>query len=154
MNIWTGIILGAIVLGIWALSRISHAAIELVTQLRSRVFKIDISNLTLAVDAIIKNPTNTEINIQYPFIKVLYNGNLLASSDLKTEKIYLMPFSQTPINNIQIPISYLYMAGLAPEVVKKIKDKSYKINLEIEISTRVIFATNNIPYIHRQTISI
>lgn len=154
MNIWTGIVLGVIGLGVWGLSKLSHASGEIVTQIKARIFKIDISNLTIAIDAIIKNPTNTEINIQYPFIKLLYKGGALASSDMKDQQIKIAPFSQTTISNIQIPISYLYMASLAPEVLKRVKDKNHKINLQVAVSTRVLFAGNNIPYNSTQDVSI
>lgn len=153
MNIWTGIILGVLGLGVWGLSKLSHASGEIVTQVKARIFKIDISSLTIAIDAIIKNPTNTEINIQYPFLKLMYNGAVLASSELKNEQVSIAPFSQTTINNIKIPLSYLYMAGLAPEILKKVKDKHHKINLEIGVQTRVLFAGNNIPYSSIQKVS-
>jgi hypothetical protein len=154
MNIWAGIIIGAIGLGVWGLSKLSHAAGELVTQVKARIFKLDISSITIAIDVIIKNPTNTEINIQYPFLKIIHDGAVLASSDLKSEQIAIKPFSQTTINNIQIPISFLYMASLAPEIIKKVKDKTYKINLQVSVDTRVIFANSNIPYSHTQDVSI
>jgi|ERR1700757_1840027 len=154
MNIWTGIILGAIAAGIYGLSKLSHASGQIVSQVKARVFSIDFSKIVIAIDATIKNPTNTSISIKYPFLKLLYKGGMLASSDLKNETITILPFSQVTITNIQIPLSYLYMAGLAGEVVKKLKDKTYKIDLTVETQTAVLFAGNTIPYSTSQDISI
>ena len=154
MNIWTGIILAAIAAGVYGLSKLSHASGQIVTQVKARVFSIDFTKLVIAIDVIIKNPTNTNITIKYPFLKLLYKGGVLASSDLKNETISIPPFSQTTITNIQIPLSYLYMAGLAGEVVQKIKDKTYKIKLTVVTDTNVLFAGNIIPFSSSQDISI
>jgi len=154
MNIWTGIILGVIGLGVYGLSKLSHAGGHIVTQVNARIFKIDISKLTIAIDAIIKNPSHTEVTIQYPFIKVLYGDKVLASSDLKNQTIKILPYAQTTISNIQIPMSYLDMGSLAPEILKRIKDKTHKINLQIGIETQVSFAGGNIPYSSTQDVTI
>jgi len=154
MNIWTGIILGVVALGVYGLSKLSHASGQLTTQINGRIFKIDITTLTVAIDTIIKNPTHTEITISYPFIKLMSGGSVLASSDLKQQTISIKPYAQTNITNIQIPISYLNMGSLAPQVLKRIKDKSQKIKLQAVVSTQVSFAGTNIPYSFTQDITI
>jgi len=154
MNIWPFLLLSVVGIGAYGLTRLGHAGGKIVTQVAARIFKIDISNLTVAIDATIKNPTNTEINIQYPFIKLIHKGSVLASSELKDEIIKIKPFAQTKISGIKVPISYIYMAGLAPEVLKKIKDGNYKIELQIGVETRVLFAGRNIPYSSTQTVKI
>jgi len=154
MNIWAGIMLGVVALGVFGLSKLSHASGHIVTQVKARIHKIDISNLTVAIDAIIKNPTNTEINIQYPFIKLLHAGKVLASSDLKDQVVTIKPFAQTIISNIQVPISFLNMGSLAPEILKRIKDKTHKIGLQISTESQVHFAGNNIPYSSTQDVTI
>ena len=154
MNIWTGIILGVIAAGVYGLSKLSHAATEIIAQVRARVFSINFSKIVIAIDVTIKNPTNTPVSIKYPFLKLLYKGGVLASSDLKNDTINIAPFSQTTINNIQIPLSYLYLAGLASEVILKLKDKTHKINLQVVTETRVLFAGNMIPFSNTQDVSI
>lgn len=154
MNIWAGIILGAIVAGVYGLSRLSHASGQLTTQINGRIFKIDITSLTVAIDTIIKNPTHTEVNISYPFIKLMSGGSVLASSDLKSQSISIKPYAQTSITNVQIPITYLNMGSIAPDILKRIKDKNHKIKLQVVVSTQVSFAGTNIPYSTTQDISI
>ncbi len=154
MNIWTGIILAGLAAGVYGLSKLSHASGQIVTSVMARIFSIDFTKLVIAIDVTIKNPTNTSISIKYPFLKLMYKGSALASSDLKDETFTITPFSQIVIKNIQIPLSYLYMAQLAPEVIKKIKDKTYKIDFAIVTQTSVLFAGNLIPFSSSQDISI
>lgn len=154
MNIWPFILLSAVGVGAIGLTRLGRASGKIVTQVAARIFKIDIASLTIAIDATIKNPTNTEIKIRYPFIKIMHGDRVLASSTLKDELIAIKPYSETKITNIKIPLSYLYMAGLAPEVLKKLKDKSYKIAFQIGLETGVMFAGRNIPYSSVQEVKI
>lgn len=154
MNAWPFILLTVVGIGAYGLTRLGAASGKIVVQVAARIFKIDISNLTVAIDATIKNPTGMEINIQYPFIKLLHQGNVLASSELKDEIIKIKPFAQTKISNIKVPISYLYMAGLAPEVLKRVKDKNHKIEIQIGVETRVVFAGRNIPFSSTQNVKI
>ncbi len=154
MNIWTGIILAGIAAGVYGLSKLSHASGQIVTSVKARIFSIDFTKLVIAIDVTIKNPTNTSITIKYPFLKLMYKGSAIASSDLKNKTFTITPFSQTTITNIQIPLSYLYIAGLAPDVIEKLKDKTHKIELAVVTQTNVLFAGNIIPYRSSQDISI
>lgn len=154
MNIWTGIVLGVIVAGVYGLSRLSRAAGELESRIKGRVFRIDLNGITVAIDTIIKNPTGTKVNITYPFIKLMHGEKVLAVSDIKDEPISIKPYQHTNINNIYIPISLLNLGSLAPEVLKRIKDKTHKIKMHALISTRVSFAGTNIPYSFKQEITI
>lgn len=154
MNVWPFILLSVVGIGAFGLTRLGRASGKIVTQVAARIFKIDIANLTIAIDAIIKNPTDTEIKIRYPFIKLMHRDRVLASSELKDEIIAIKPYSETKITNIKIPVSYLYMAGLAPEVLKKLRDRTYKIDFQIGLETGVMFAGRNIPYSSTQAVTI
>lgn len=154
MNVWPFLLLSVVGIGAYGLTRLGRASGKIVTQVSGRIFSIDIANLTIGIDALIKNPTNTEIKIRYPFIKIMHEDRVLASSTLKDELIAIKPYSETRITNIKIPVSYLYMAGLAPEVLKKLRDKSYKIPFQIGLETGVMFAGRNIPYSSTQEVKI
>lgn len=154
MNIWTGIVLGVIGLSVWGLSKLSRAAGELETQIKGRIYKINLEGIFIIIDTIIKNPTGTEVNITYPFIKLMHGEKVLAVSNIKDERISIRPYQHTNIDHIFIPISYLNLGSLAPEVLKRIKDQSHKIKMHALISTRVSFAGADIPYSFKQEITI
>ena len=154
MNIWAGIILGAVALGIYGFSKISHAGNKLVTEVKGRIFSIDFQNLTFAIDAKIKNPSNTAITLNYPFIKITYKDKLIASSELKNTVITIEPMAETNINNIKIPVSYLKLGGVALDFLKKLQDNSVKITLQIETSTYILLAGSKIPYSKTEDITV
>jgi hypothetical protein len=154
MNVLAAVVLGVIAIGVYGLSKLGHASGQLTTQISGRIFKLDLTSITVAVDTTIKNPTHTEVVISYPFIKLLSGGSVLASSDLKEQTISIKPYAQTSIKNIQIPINFLSMGSLAPDILKRVKDKTHKIKLQAVVSTQVSFAGTNIPYSYTQDISI
>lgn len=154
MKISTGIVLAGIAFLAYGFSKLSRASARIVTFVNARIFSINFTKLVIAIDVTIKNPTNTSITIKYPFLKLMFKGSVLASSDLHDETYTITPFSQTTIPNIQIPLSYLYMAQLVPEVIAKIKDKTHKIDFGVVTQTNVVFAGNVIPFYSSQDISL
>lgn len=146
MNVWAGIILGAIALSVYGLSKLSHASGQIVTEVKARIFSVDFTSLVVAIDVLIKNPSNTDVTIKYPFVFISYEGNVIASSELKDEDVTIEKFSQKQITNIKIPLNYLYLGGLAKDILKKVKDKTHKITLQVGVTTSVRFGVTVIPY--------
>ncbi len=154
MNIWTGIILGAVALGVYGFSRLSHAGNKIVTEVKGRIHSIDFQNLTFAIDAKIKNPSQTQLSLTYPFIKISYKDKIIASSELKNISLKIEPMSEANINNIKIPVSFLRLGGVGIDFLKKVTDKSVKITLQIETSTYILVAGGKIPYSKTEDITV
>jgi hypothetical protein len=153
MNVWTGIAVGAIAIAVYGLSKLAKAGDEIVTEVKGRIHSLDFSQITFAIDAIIKNPTSTKVTIQYPFIKIFYKDTLIASSDLINQTVPIAPLSQTFINNIKIPVSYLKLTGLGAELIQKLQNKTTPITLQVTIQTKVLTGVNQIPYKSTQDVS-
>lgn len=153
MNVWTGIAVGAIAIAVYGLSKLAKAGDEIVTEVKGRIHSLDFSQITFAIDAIIKNPTSTKVTIQYPFIKIFYKDTLIASSDLINQTVPIAPLSQTFINNIKIPVSYLKLTGLGAELIQKLQNKTTPITLQVTIQTKVLTGVNQIPYNSKQDIT-
>jgi len=153
MNIWAGIILSAVALGVYGFSKLSHAGNKLVTEVNGSVFSINFQNIIFAIVAKIKNPSPQELNITYPFIKVLYKGNTIASSEVKDSTVKIEKMGEHTIN-LKLPVSYLKLGGVAMDFLKKVTDKSAKITLQVEISTYIEVAGAQIPYSKTQDITV
>jgi hypothetical protein len=154
MNILTGILIGAVGLGVWGLSRLAIAGTNIVTEIKARIFSIDLTSLVVGIDVNIKNPSQGRAVVSYPFIKISYKDNVIASSELLNKKFVIEPMSQTKINNIKLPIHYLSLGNMATEVIEKIKNKKHLITLQVTVQTDVILLGQHIPYSHTQNISI
>jgi Late embryogenesis abundant protein len=153
MNLWTGVAFSAVAIVIYGLSKLAKVGNEMVIELKGRIHSLDFSQITFAIDATIKNPVSTEITIQYPFIKIFYKGSLIASSILINETVLIAPQSQTYINGIKIPVSYLKLRGLGAELIQKLQNKT-KITLQVEVHTSVLTGFNQIPFTSTEDITI
>lgn len=154
MNIWTGIIIGALGLGVWGLSKLAKVGYSIVTEIKGRIFSIDITKVVMAIDVKVKNPSNAKAVVQYPFIKISFKDSVIASSELVNKSITIEPMSQTDINNIKIPIQYLSLGSLAGEMIKKLKDRKYPITLQVTVQTSAVLFGSKLPYSSTQDVTI
>jgi len=154
MNLWTGIAVGAIAITVYGLSKLAKTGNDIVTEVKGRIHSLDFSQITFAIDAIIKNPTPTQVTIQYPFIKIFYKDSLIASSDLINKTVPIAPLSQTYINGIKIPVSYLKLTGVGAELIQKIQNKKTKITLQVTVQSRVLTGINQIAFTSTQDVTI
>lgn len=154
MNIWTALILVGATLGTFAITKLIHAGENLVTEVKGRIHSIDWQNITFGIDTILKNPSTTQMTIQYPFIKIEYKGKLIASSTMSNQLVTVAQLSQTELKNIKIPVAYLNLGGIAMELLNKIQNKEKKIPLDITIITQVHVTGAKLPYSKTEQIFI
>lgn len=158
MNLWTGIGIGAVALVVYGLSRLNKASEQMVVEVKGRIHSLDLTGITIAIDANIKNPTSTTINIQYPFVKILYKGSVIASSNLVDQTVRIAPLSQTQINNIMLPIRYLSLTGIGLDLIRKLqtqdKDKKANITIQAQVTSNIYTGLATIPYSSTQDITI
>ena len=154
MNIWTGLIIGTVGFAIWGLSKLAKVGNNIVTEIKARIFSIDLTHIVVAIDVNIKNPSNGRAVVKYPFIKINFKDSVIASSELVNKTIIIEPLSQTSITNIKIPIQYLSLGSLAGEMIKKIKDRKYPITLQVTVQTSAVVLGAKIPYSSTQNVTI
>lgn len=154
MNVWTGIAIGAVALAVVGITRLGRAGANLSAEMSGRLHSVDLSKAVIALNVRLKNPTGTALQIQYPYLKLLYSGQLIASSDLKSQIIEIAPFAQTELNDLRIPVSYLKLSGLAANLIKGFKSKTEPITLNIEVMTVIHTGVSKIPFSTTQTITL
>lgn len=126
---------GVLVAGglLWRLSRTAKH-LEVVPRLR--VHKLDFKNLTLAVDATLKNPTSGGLKIKFPFVKLIHEGTTVGSSEAKDEEIKIPPFGQSEIKNIMIEIPLLNLTGVAVGLVNYLRGITNMVAMDINVMTQ------------------
>ncbi len=65
-----------------------------------------------------KNPTKGSIYIKYPFVKMLYEGKVFATSDVKNQDIALKEFSQNTLPLLFVNLSWLNLATTLPSLLR------------------------------------
>lgn len=153
MNIWAGILILVGGAAIYGLTKLTHAGKNIVTETKGRIHSLDFTSITFAIDALIKNPSTTPITIQFPFIKIFYKDNLIASSELKNRLVTIQPLMQTVIKDIKIPVSYIKLTGVGAELIQKLQDKKTKIKLQVTIITQIHLAGSIVPFSNTEDVA-
>lgn len=112
---------GGIIAGISYLMRLNRTSSELESETTVNVQKLDLTGLTLRVDALLKNPTKTALKIKFPYVKLIYKEATLASSQVVDKDIEIPAFGEARIEKIMIQIPVLGLFSLGGDFLKSLK---------------------------------
>lgn len=146
MNTWGKIAIGAgILLGGGYLLRMSRTSANLETEVNSQILSLKLSGITLKVDAKIKNPTDGSMKIKFPFLKVIYKGETLGSSQVVNKDISIPAFGEANIGGmiINIPLSGVFSIGM--ELLQSLKTKG-SVKVIVKVITTVYTTFSSLPY--------
>ncbi len=114
-----------------------------------QVYKVDLLGFEIRVYVKIKNPTDTQVNISFPFVKIIYqqavvtNGvkaiteTTLVSSQVKSDTVLIAANKET---NLSSPIilkgSWLTLGMNVPSAVKEFRTNG-RVNLVVRTRSEV-----------------
>jgi len=151
---WGWFILGAgVVGGAVYLSRLNKFSQNLESVLAARIHKIGLNGITVAVNAQLKNPTKTGIKMKFPFVKIMYNGNTLATSQTVNQDIEVPRFGEALVEDIMITLNYSSLLLNAMEVYKSLQEKK-PIIVQAKIMTYIYTLAGLQPYERTENITL
>lgn len=140
---------------------------QVVITTNARVDKITILGVSLKVDYNIKNPTNAFLKMSAPLIRILIEKRQVATSDMNAvdipanyrdsqNRIVIKPNQETGNISTSIMIPWVAMAGIAPELLKRLNssDQTTKTDIEVEIKSTVYTLAGALPYSSSETFQI
>ena len=146
MNKWGKIAIGAgILLGGGYLFRMSRTKANLEFEVNSKILSLKLSGITIRVDAKIKNPSDVSLKIKYPFMKIIYKGETLGSSQAIDKDITIPAFGEANVEGIiiNIPLSGIFSIGM--DLLKSLKTKE-GVKVIVKVITTVYTTFSSIPY--------
>ncbi len=86
---------------------------KLDTKIKVMVHSINLSGVILRIDVTLINPTEGTLTIRQPYIKVLFNNKEVGTTELKDQKVIILPFKPKPLDPIYltIPVTGLLSLG-------------------------------------------
>ncbi len=148
--IWLGVGGLALAVGVPYAINLSRLSVELETLTKVSIYKIKLDGLELKIEVTLKNPTQGGITIKYPFVKMMSEGKVFATSEVKDQDIALKEFNQTILPGIFINLSWINLATSLPSLLKKIRN-----NEPVTIQAKTITTINgSIPYSKEDNIVI
>lgn len=158
MEIWKKITVGTVVGGaliggtIYVL-RLNKMNAELETIPMVKIHKLDFSGLTLRVDVQLKNPTRTAFKIKFPFIKLIYKGTSVGSSQVVDKDIQIPAFGEVIIDKMMVKIPLMNIFSLSGGLIRAIQNKE-AVKLDVKTSTNIDLGWKKVPYSKADTITL
>jgi hypothetical protein len=153
MNLLTKILIGAgAVTGISYLVKLKRTSSEMETIATARIQKLELpgltkgkGGLTIRVDVQIKNPTQGSLKIKYPFVKLMYGGSPIGSSQVINKDIEIPSYGEARIEGIMIEIPLLQLLSFGVSALKALKDNT-GIKILVKTISTIELGFRSIPY--------
>lgn len=147
------IIGGGLIGGTVYLLRLNKMNAELETVPMVKIHKLDFSGLTLRVDVQLKNPTRTPFKIKFPFIKLVYKGTTVGSSQVLDKDIQIPAFGEAIIDKMMIKVPLMNIFSLSGGLIKAIQNKE-PVKLDVKTLTTIDIGWKKVPYTKADTITL
>jgi len=144
---------GALIGGTIYVVRLSNMSTELETVPMVKIHKLDLTGLTLRVDVQLKNPTRTAFKIKFPFIKLIYKGTTVGSSQVVDKDISIPAFGEAIINQIMIRIPLMNIFSLSGGMIQAVQNKE-AVKLDVKTLTTIDLGWKKVPFSKSDTITI
>jgi len=135
------------------LLRLNKMNAELETVPMVKIHKLDFSGLTLRVDVQLKNPTRTAFKIKFPFIKLVYKGTTVGSSQVLDKDIQIPAFGEAIIDKMMIKVPLMNIFSISGGLIKAIQNKE-PVKLEVKTITTIDIGWKKVPYTKADTITL
>src|ERR1700730_7917897 len=104
-NVLTGTLVGAGVIALFRfLTRMNQVQGNLEIVPKASLQKLSLDGLTIRLDIMMKNPTKGDFTIKFPFVKLIYKGTTIGSSQLINRDIHVPQYGQAVIEKMMIDI--------------------------------------------------
>lgn len=146
MNNLTKILIGTgVVLTGGYLFRMNRTSANLEVEVNSQLLSLKISGLTVRINAKIKNPTDGTLKIKYPFLKLIYKGETLGSSQAIDKDITIPKFGEVNIEGVIINIPLTGIFSIAMDLLKSLKT-SEGVKVSVKVITTIYTTFSTLPY--------
>ncbi len=128
------------------LLRLRRTSAELETVVSAKIHSISFSGLTIRVDVQLKNPTKGTMAIKFPFVKLIYKGSTIGSSQAINKDITIPSYGEVMIDSILISIPVLGLLSVAGDLIKAITGSPEGIKIQIVTISTIDLGWKTIPY--------
>jgi hypothetical protein len=85
------------------------------------VHEINWNGITIRIDLLLKNPTKGSFSIKFPFVKLIYKGTMVGSSEVLDKEIKIPAFGQAKIDKILVQIPIMSIFTVSASILKAIQ---------------------------------
>jgi hypothetical protein len=145
-KIITGVLIGTgAVMGYAYYKRLKKMQVELEIIPKANLQRLSGDGLTIRVDVLMKNPTKGSFKIKFPFVKLIYSGSTIGSSQVMNKEITIPAYGEVMIDQILITLPVINIFSLGYSVVKALQKKE-PVQLQLKVMTVIDIGIKEFPY--------
>lgn len=129
-------LIGAGVIFIPPLLKTNNAAPDLDAIPSAMLHKVGLDGITIRLDVKVKNPTEANFKMKYPYFRLKYKGDSIGTSQSINQDVAMKQMGEANFNNILLNIPLFSSLTSAVSLVKAAMAKE-EINLEVEVMTHI-----------------
>jgi|GEM_PF-1607903 len=132
------------------LMKLKRLSTELESETKVTIQKVSISGIELKIDVKLKNPSGGSLKVKHPFVRMIYGGKTIASSQVKDVNMAIPKFSEVNLEPIRISLGFLSLATTVPGLMKDYRETG-KLKLTV---TTVTTINDSLPYTKTDNITL
>lgn len=153
-KILIGTTIGAGVIGLVSyLSRLKRTSAELESVASANIHSLKLDGLTIRIDVKLKNPTSSALKIKFPFVKVIYNNEIIGTSKVIDKDITIPKFGEANVTAIMVNMPMTSLLSLAGGLLNLLKKKQ-AVPISIKTITTIDLGWKKVPYSKTDNITL
>lgn len=134
-----------ILLGLGLAWRFKRTVKNLEAITRGTLANLTWKEVTIRIDTVLKNPTNGNLKIKFPFVKVKHKDFLIGSSTVQNKDLEIPAHGELKIDNLFVVARIADLEAVAGEFFDYLLGKRAEVAVDVEVISQLQTAAGSIP---------
>lgn len=111
----------------------------------ARLHEVNWNGIIIRIDVLLKNPTKGSFAIKFPFVKLIYKGATVGSSEAVNKEIKIPAFGQAKIDKLLVTIPIMSLFTVSSSILKAIQNNE-QVQITAKMMTTIDLGWTKIPF--------
>ena len=111
----------------------------------ARLHEVNWDGIIIRIDVLLKNPTKGSFVIKFPFVKLIYKGTTIGSSEAVNKDITIPAYGQAKIEKIMVKIPMMSIFTVSSSILKAIQNNE-QVQITAKMMTTIDLGWTKIPF--------
>jgi hypothetical protein len=145
-KVLTGTLIGAgVIAGYKYYLNMKKTEAELEVIPEARLHKVNWDGIIIRIDVLLKNPTKGSFAVKFPFVKLIYKGATVGSSEVVNKDIKIPAFGQAKIDSLLVTIPIMNIFAVSSSILKAIQNND-QVKITATMMTTIDLGWTKIPF--------
>jgi len=111
----------------------------------ARLHEVNWDGIIIRLDVLLKNPTKGSFAIKFPFVKLIYKGATVGSSEVVNKDIKIPAFGQAKIDKLLVTVPIISLFTVSSSILKAIQNNE-QVQITAKMMTTIDLGWTKIPF--------